>query len=194
MKQAATRELYNYWNVLRQERAAPNRIDLDPTAIRGILSNTFMVEVDPGCSYPLRIVGSRMTALFRRELNSETFMGLWGRDDRHMMTRIIQTVLDEPVPAVTGVMAAPEGRAPIELELLLLPLRHEGKTHSRMLGSLVPASIPSWYGILGVEALQIETSRFIYDRAPAEIPPPAIGLASANARRRAHLVVLDGGR
>jgi hypothetical protein len=194
MKQAATRELYNYWNDLRQERAAPNRIDLNPTAIRGVLSNTFMVEVDPGRSYPLRIVGSRMTALFRRELNGEAFMGLWGRDDRHMVMQLIQTVLDEPIPAVAGITAAPPARAPIELELLLLPLRHEGKTHSRLLGSLVPTSIPSWYGLIGVDALQIETSRFIYDRKSVDSPPHIIGAAAATARRRSHLVVLEGGR
>lgn len=194
MKQAATRELYNYWNDLRRQRAAPNRIELDPAAIRGVLSNTFMIEVDPGRSYPLRIVGSRMTALFRRELNTEAFMGLWVREDRHLVTQIIQTVLDGPVPAVAGITAAPPARAPIELELLLLPLRHEGKTHSRMLGSLVPASIPSWYGIIGVDALQVETSRFIYDRMPADSPPHVVGSVAATARRRAHLVVLDGGR
>ena len=194
MKQAATRELYTYWNDLRQERAAPNRIDLNPAAIRGVLSNTFMVEVDPGRSYPLRIVGSRMTALFRRELNGETFMGLWGRDDRLLMTQMIQTVLDEPIPLVAGVTAAPAGRGPIELELLLLPLRHEGKTHSRMLGSLVPASIPSWYGLIAVDALQIETSRFLYDRISVDGPLQVIGAAAATARRRSHLVVLEGGR
>ncbi|MDF2118136.1 PAS domain-containing protein [Roseiarcaceae bacterium H3SJ34-1] len=194
MKQAATRELYNYWNDLRQQRAAPNRIDLNPTAIRGVLSNTFMVEVDAGRSYPLRIVGSRMTALFRRELNTEAFMGLWVRDDRRLMMQIIQTVLDEPIPAVVGITAAPPARAPIELELLLLPLRHEGKTHSRMLGSLVPASIPSWYGIIGVEALQVETSRFIHDRISVDGARHMIGSAAETARRRAHLVVLDGGR
>ena len=194
MKLAATRELYNYWNELRRERAAPNRIDLDPMAIRGILSNTFMLEVDPGRSYPLRIVGSRMMALFRRELSSETFMSLCGRDDRHMMTRIIQTVLDEPVPAVAGVTAAPAAREPVELELLLLPLRHDGKTHSRVLGSLAPSSIPAWYGVLGVDGLQIETSRFIHDRMSPDVQLHTIEPAQATRRRHAHLVVMDGGR
>ncbi|SED41478.1 hypothetical protein SAMN05443249_5313 [Beijerinckia sp. 28-YEA-48] len=199
MKQTATRELFSYWNELRQERAAPGRLELDPTAIRGALPSTFMLEVDPPRSYPLRIAGSRISALFRREVLGETFTGLWHRDDQPTIERLLSTVLDETVPAVIGVTAAPAQRALVELEMLILPLRHEGKTHARLLGALTPTAIPSWLGLIGVESLRIATSRFIVDETT---PPIATGMGNPSppiaqayqTRRHGHLLVLEGGR
>ena len=46
MKHAATRDLYCYWDSLRGARTAPERVDIDPGAIRRILGDTFIVEVD----------------------------------------------------------------------------------------------------------------------------------------------------
>lgn len=202
MKQAATRELFRYWNELRQERSAPDRLELDPTAIRGALPSTFMLEVDPPRSYPLRIAGSRIHALFRREVLGETFLGLWHRDDRPSIERLLTTILDETLPAVIGVVAAPQQRTPVELEMLLLPLRHEGKTHARLLGSLTPTAIPSWLGLVGVESLRISTSRFIVDeinpptaagRGGTDFNPP-FAQGQVHVRRHGHLLVFEGSR
>lgn len=202
MKQAATRELFDYWNDLRQGRSAPDRLELDPTAIRGALSNTFMIEVDPARTYPLRIAGSRITALFRREVLGETFIDLWHRDDRRAVERLLNTVLDETIPAVAGVIAAPAQRAPVELEMLILPLRHEGKTHARLLGALAPTAIPSWLGLLAVESLRISSSRFlVHETTPPattgqDDQDPSTSLADPfrHARRHGHLLVMEGGR
>ncbi|MBV8472325.1 MAG: PAS domain-containing protein, partial [Hyphomicrobiales bacterium] len=38
MKLAATRELFAYWTSLRAARSAPERNDVDPGALRGILA------------------------------------------------------------------------------------------------------------------------------------------------------------
>lgn len=202
MKQAATRELFDYWNELRQGRAAPDRLELDPTAIRGALSNTFMIEVDPARTYPLRIAGSRIGALFRREVLGETFIGLWHRDDRRSLERLLNIVLDETVPAVAGVIAAPTQRMPVELEMLILPLRHEGKTHARLLGALTPTSIPSWLGQMAVESLRISSSRFLVGETmppgtsehDATDPDPTLAAPFREGRRHGHLLVLEGGR
>ena len=46
MKLAASGELFAYWNALRGARSAPERNDVDPGAIRGILADTFVLEFD----------------------------------------------------------------------------------------------------------------------------------------------------
>ena len=68
MKLAASRELFAYWNALRGARSAPERDDVDPGAIRGVLADTFILEFDPAAGFPLRVVGTRTNALFLREL------------------------------------------------------------------------------------------------------------------------------
>ena len=46
MRQAANRELFAYWRRLKGERSAPERNDVDPGAIRAILSDVFILEFD----------------------------------------------------------------------------------------------------------------------------------------------------
>ena len=59
MKLAVTMELHAYWNRLRGARSAPERNDVDPSAIRGVLADTFVLDFDEGRGFPFRIAGSR---------------------------------------------------------------------------------------------------------------------------------------
>ena len=68
MKLAVTMELYAYWNRLRGARSAPERNDVDPGAIRGVLADTFVLDFDEGRGFPFRIAGSRANAIFLKEL------------------------------------------------------------------------------------------------------------------------------
>ena len=71
MKAAATKELFGYWNRLRGARAAPERSDVDPVAIRGALGDVFILEVDATYGFPFRLSGSRICAI----LSSRTRTG-----------------------------------------------------------------------------------------------------------------------
>ena len=46
MKHPSNRELFDYWNERRGERLAPERADIEPGAIRQVLGDTFVLEVD----------------------------------------------------------------------------------------------------------------------------------------------------
>ena len=60
-------------------RLAPERADIEPGAIRQVLGDTFVLEVDGRASHPFRIAGTRLCALFGRELKGESFIKLWQR-------------------------------------------------------------------------------------------------------------------
>jgi hypothetical protein len=161
MKLPATRNLYAYWTELRGERSAPERAELDPARIRTLLCDIFMLEVDDARTYPLRLAGARMSSLFLRELKGEGFIALWSDEDRDDMQAVLTSVLDDPTPAILGVSAAPRGRVRSEFELLLLPLRHFGRTRSRVMGCLTPVDRPSWYGLLPVTGLTTTSLRIL---------------------------------
>src|SRR6188474_1899724 len=72
MKHPSNRELFDYWNERRGERLAPERADIEPSAIRHILGDTFVLEVSGIESHLFRIAGTRLCALFGRELKSES--------------------------------------------------------------------------------------------------------------------------
>ena len=44
MKHPSNRELFNYWNERRGPRLAPERADIEPSAIRHVLGDTFVLE------------------------------------------------------------------------------------------------------------------------------------------------------
>lgn len=191
MKSAATLELYGYWNRLRGERLTPERADIDPGAIRGVLADTFVLDIAQLEKTPLRIAGARFNGLFLDELKGRDFLSLWRPEGRQAMRELIDNVASEAMPAIAGVRTAPAGRPMVDFELLLLPLRHYGKTHDRMLGCLSPVSVPLWLGLVPASELTLGAMRFVR-------PSPTDGLRSMAAaspplpRRHAHLFVHDG--
>ena len=47
MKNLSTRLVYEYWDALRGERAAPERGEIEPGALRHALADTFVLENEP---------------------------------------------------------------------------------------------------------------------------------------------------
>jgi len=193
MKLATTRALFAYWDGLRGERTAPERAEIEPAAIRHVLADTFVVEVDSARHCPFRLAGTRLCALFGRELKGVGLCDLWATDRRHEAASLIGTVLDERAGAVCGLTAMTAGGETLELEMILLPLRHGGRTHARMLGSVASALPPVRLGLDPVARLGLRTMRIIRtdstDRLQVARPPVA-----PEGLRRGPFRVFDGGR
>jgi len=191
VKLAATQELHAYWRALKGKRSAPERNDIDPGAIRGVLADTFILEYGPDLGFPIRVVGTRTNALFQRELRGAGFLDLWRRDDRTEIAGLIETVCDEAQPFLIGASGGPTGVDVVEVEILLLPLRHRGATHSRLLGSCAPRRAPEWLGLLPIGPLSLISLRALRDddvRSPLPFPPR--GLPTSKVfQRRGHLLV-----
>lgn len=186
MRQQVSKDLFQYWSALKGARAAPDRADIDPGAIRHILADTFLIEVDEDCAFPLRLSGTRVNALWQREQKGEPFVDLWRDGDRQIVTAALLTVVDGVTPIVAGVRAHAPGDAVLEMELLLLPLRHFGKTHSRVMGALSPVNQPDWLGQLRAGPLELISMRVI--GAEESIPSHYnAGKFEPAQRRRPHL-------
>lgn len=194
MKTASTRRLFSYWNERRGSRAAPERGDLEPAAIRQVLMDSFVIAFDPAAGHPLRLAGTRMCALFCRELRGEPFLGLWSPASRPMIRELISVVADEASPAVGGVSAQPAADfLAADFELLLLPLYHRGRRNARMLGLLTPLAVPFWLGTSPVALLSLGALRHLGSDAQVTDAPRLLPAARI-ARVRHGLTVYDGGR
>ena len=175
MKQGATRELFAYWNALRGARSAPERCDIEPVAIRTILADTFMLDV---CErFPVRLAGTRAGALLGTERGGGSFLDVWRAEERRNVAAVLLSVADSASPIVVGAAGAPTEDA---FELLFLPLRHFGKTHTRLLGLVTAAASsvdrPVRSSLRPIEALAIRSLRVVtaaeMTQAPA-CPEPA---------------------
>jgi hypothetical protein len=200
MKLAASRELFAYWNALRGARSAPERDDVDPGAIRGVLADTFILEFDQAAGFPLRVVGTRTNALFLRELRGAPFLEMWREADRAEIAEIVVALADEAQPFLIGAVAAPLGFPQVEVEVLLLPLRRRGDTHARALGCCAPRGVPRWLGLAGVGSLTLLTLRALgpsdcSDEIVSDEPSHATTFAHPpHPARRGHLYLIGSGR
>ena len=103
MKHASTRTVYDYWNTQRGHRAAPERADIDPAAIRHALSDTFILAADFVDQLRFRLAGTRVCALFAREIKGEAFSALWSEASRESIDDLLGILVNEKAGVVAGV-------------------------------------------------------------------------------------------
>ncbi len=146
---------------MRGARAAPERTRLDPGAIRPILPDTFLIEVDAAGDFPFRVVGARVNALWRTQLKGASFIDLWRKEDRHNAQAALMAVVEGVAPLVGGARVRAPGDMAVDLEFLLLPLRHFGRTHSRVLGAFSPVRPVEWIGQTSAGLLEFLSMRIV---------------------------------
>jgi hypothetical protein len=192
MRHPSTRELFDYWNERRGSRFAPERADIEPDAIRRVLADTFILSFDPDRGHPFRIAGTRVCALFGRELRDEDFLNLWSAASRNDTRTLLTIVADESIGVVANVGAISAAEAGRSFELLLLPLRHHGQADARVLGALVPNEPPPWPGTHVLTSLTVGTHRYVGPGVADPIRAPTSPMP--HGRRRHGLLVYDGGQ
>jgi hypothetical protein len=222
MQKSSTKTLYDYWNSLRGSRSAPDRRDIDPTRIRGALANTFILELNDRSEFDFRLAGSHICAAYARELKGRSFSRLWHVRDRDAIDTLIRAVTEDHAVALVSFQGTTAVQTRLQVETILLPVRHNGSTTTRLLGAMTAIEEPYWFGVQPVMEQRITALRLIWpdDVANGEIAGDVIaslpgdvvfsgGAATAAAvaptpmaatvygraaRRYAHLAVIDGGR
>ncbi|MGO9396902.1 MAG: PAS domain-containing protein [Xanthobacteraceae bacterium] len=182
-------QLYAYWQEKRGTRPAPERTEIEPGAIRGVLADAFILALDRGAGHPIRLAGTRMCALFGREIKGESFLDLWASTDRPTMEDLLSILSDECTGTVAGAIGQNENGESLELELLLLPLSIRRPIFARAIGVLAPLKIPLWLGANPLGPVTIGSRRHvgaaIERRLMSRLAPRG---------RRGFLVYYGGGR
>ena len=172
MKHGASRELYAYWQAKRGTRAAPDRTDIEPGAIRAVLADAFILALDRSAGHPIRLAGTRMCDLFGREIKGESFLDLWDSTNRPIMEGLLSILSDECTGTVAGATGQNENGESVELELLLLPLSIGRPIFARAIGVLAPLKIPPWLGTKPLRPVTIGGRRHIGDAIEKRLMPP----------------------
>ncbi len=207
MKHPTSRELYQYWSLMRGDEAAPLRSAIEPSDIRGILADTFIAEVAEGDVYRVRLAGTRVCALYGREIKGTNLLDFWTAEDRSALSTLAAAVSEDGAAALVSAAVRTAGGEEATCELLLLPLRHGPGKFDRMLGSMAPIERPFWLGSDPVVTQRINSLRLIWpDENPgfmrrktdrsSEIRAAAAAAAmpARSGRRRGHLYIVDGGK
>jgi hypothetical protein len=193
MKHASTRRLFDYWNEQRGSRMAPERSDIDPAEIRHVLGDTFMLAADFVDQLRFRLAGTRVCALFCREIKGEAFAALWSEASRKSIEELMTIVTNETVGAVAGLTGRTGDGAELDLEMLLLPLAHIGHARIRALGVLAPIEPPYWLGEQPIAELEITTLRHVGPETES-LGAPRFAHRLEDVRVHHGFVVYSGGR
>jgi hypothetical protein len=146
MKHRSVLALYGYWNELRAGRLAPQRLEIEPSCIAGILSETFMLERMEGGSYQFRLAGTRLCELLGSELRGQDFLDGWSADDRGVLERHLRSICDRGAVLTLTFegIGGLDGRHRAEFEAVMLPLAHSGRRIARIIGAIGAMSAPYW--------------------------------------------------
>jgi hypothetical protein len=193
MKLASSRDVFAYWDRCRGSRIAPDREDIEPGAIRRALGDVFMLDIDPGHGHPFRLAGTRLCALFGRELKGTGFFPLW--TDVGPIRDLMKTLAQDVSGSVARVTGRNTEGGIVGLEMLLLPLGLRGRMPGRVLGTLAPLEtpIPWWLNAKPLSGLRLESLRFVGGLADATEAPRLLA-GEPRALLRPIFTVYEGGR
>jgi hypothetical protein len=159
MKHPSNRAFFAYWDDKRGVARAPDRSEIEPHALRELLSDIFVLAYEDG-SFPFRVAGTRVCALFGRDLKNRSFSALFGSESRREITEIVAAVAEETLPVIAGVTAASQDGESAHLELLLLPFNTRAHTPISLTGLL--ASFEDCHG--GLSDLRLPSWRYLHQR------------------------------
>ena len=193
MRHTSTKQVFAYWNKQRGERPAPERADIDPAVIRHALGDVFMLAVDFVEQHRFRLAGTRVCALYCRELKGEAFGALWDEASGRLIPNLLNALTQENSGTVAGVTGFTADDDRLDLELLLLPLAHQGHARVRALGVMAPNSTPYWLGEKPLVRLELGQLRHVGPSVD-ELGGRRFMTAGPGVTVRRGLMVYQGGR
>lgn len=207
MRHASSRKIFEYWDRLRKGQSAPNRCDIEPSDIRDVLGDTFILEINPTYrTVAFRLAGTRLCHAHGRELKGVGFLGLWDEADNMKVLESVRKVYQEHQICTMSSVAQSEGQRFMEYETILLPLTGEHADDIRILGVTTPKTEPYWLGADPIVNSRLNAVRFRTEpvgeiKSPSSVTPFAQTGSKASAatnslgqRKVKHLLVFEGGR
>lgn len=199
MRNIQSKTLYNYWNNLRGNRIAPDRREIEPSDIREILADTFILEIDQTYrSISFRLAGTRLCSAYGRELKGYGFLGLWAEASNMSVFQAVQGVYQNSKPCALSFVAESEGERTVNYEMLLLPIQNGTSNSLRILGISSCTDMPSWIGSDPIINNRLKSCRYIEPHAiqsPSLVPEfqDLTENEISQSRQVRHLTVIDGG-
>ena len=138
MKHPSSRGFFAYWDAKRGDARAPDRSEIEPSAVRELLGDIFVLSYDSDPGFPFRVAGTRVCALLGRDLKDQSFSALFAPDGRREIEDIVTVVAEEMLAAIAGITATSQNGRPAHLELLLLPFNTRAHAPISLTGVLAP--------------------------------------------------------
>jgi hypothetical protein len=183
MKHKNSHLLVGYWSRLRRGREVPDQTDIDPRAIKRLLSYTFILDWENPARPLYRLAGTALCERFGFELKGTSFLGHWEAQSGLALSSLLRQAikLRQPVCLTSIAVTADNGMA--ELETILTPVSFNGGEPVRFFGMVQMLSDPApllgryiaYQRLIGSQLVQEEEPMPAFDQnLPPPPPPPSL--------------------
>jgi hypothetical protein len=193
MKHRNSHLLVGYWSRLRRGRAVPDQTDIDPRAIKRMLSHVFILDAGDTERPVYRLAGTSLCERFGAELKGIGFLSHWESQSRTALAGIFKQALAARQPLCLSSIAATADCGMVECETVLVPVSFNGGEPVRFIGLMQMLTDVNALCGRPIAFERLVGSQLVREDEPLPIPdfpPPATQESLRGSRRpRLRLVV-----
>jgi hypothetical protein len=174
MKHRNSHLLVGYWSRIRRGRDVPDQTDVDPRAIKRMLSQVFILESsDPGRA-AFRLAGTWLCDRFGFELKGTSFLGTWEAQSRNPIVALLRQSLTTRQPICISSIGSTADCTMVEIETILAPISFGESGATRFIGMVQLLGDSGTFAGKPIAFQRLVGSQLIdeNDPAPALSPPP----------------------
>jgi hypothetical protein len=183
MKHKNSHLLVGYWARLRKGRELPDQSDIDPRAIKRLLSYVFILDCENPARPLYRLAGTALCERFGFELKGTSFLAHWESQSGLSLASLLRHALQLRQPLCLSSIAATADNGMVELETILTPISFNGGAPTRFFGMVQMLSDPApllghaiaYERLVGSQLIDEDEVRPVYDQNPPP-PPPSSNL------------------
>ncbi|MGH6870709.1 MAG: PAS domain-containing protein [Rhizomicrobium sp.] len=175
MKHRNSHLLVGYWSRLRKGRDVPDQTDIDPRAIKRMLSFVFIIDACDIGRPMYRLAGTSLCDRFGIELKGTNFLSHWDAQSRAALTTLLRQSLATRQPVCLSSIAATAEHGMVELETILAPVTFGQGQPLRFIGLVQVLSDPSPLAGRPIAYERLVGSQLVREDEPLsnlDVPPP----------------------
>lgn len=193
MKHKNSHLLVGYWSRLRAGRDVPDQTDIDPRAIKRMLSHVFILDaLNPGRAI-YRLAGTGLCERFGMELKGTGFLANWEGQSGVALGSLLKQALKARQPICLSSIGATADCGMVELETILAPITFNGGDPVRFVGLTQVLSDMALLAGRPIAFQRLVASQLVREDEPLYTPglppppPPAQILRNHNHPKAPHL-------
>jgi hypothetical protein len=180
MKHKNSHLLVGYWSRLRKGREVPDQTDIDPRALKRLLSYTFILDYENPARPIYRLAGTALCERFGFELKGTSFLAHWESQSTLSLVSLLRQAMASRQPVCLSSVAATVENGMVELETILTPVSMNGSQPNRFFGMVQMLGDPApllgraiaYERLVGSQLIQEDEPMPMDDRNQPPPPPP----------------------
>lgn len=176
MKHKNSHLLVGYWSRLRRGRTVPDQTDIDPRAIKRMLSSVFILDVENPTRPIYRLAGTALCERFGFELRGTGFLAHWEAQSAVALAALLRQALQLRQPVCISSIGTTGSAGMVEMETLLAPISTNGGQPSRFVGIIQVLSDQTLLAGKPIAFQRLVASQIIREDDPLpsfdSLPPP----------------------